>query len=73
MGEERKLYKFRWECPNERDHSEDRGVGGRMGLKWIFGRLAEVVEWIHLPYDMERWRVVVNAVKNLPGFTELVG
>jgi hypothetical protein len=37
MGEERKLYK---ESPKERDHSEDQGIGGRMGSEWILGRLA---------------------------------
>jgi hypothetical protein len=41
MGEERKLYRaFWWESPKERDHSEDQGVGGRMGSGWILGRLA---------------------------------
>jgi hypothetical protein len=41
MGEERKVYtKFRWEIPEERDHSEDRGVHGRKGSEWILGRLA---------------------------------
>jgi hypothetical protein len=28
---------FWWESPKERDHSEDQGVGGRMGSEWIFG------------------------------------
>jgi hypothetical protein len=41
MAEERKLYRaFWWESPKERDHSEDQGVGGRMGSGWILGRLA---------------------------------
>jgi hypothetical protein len=31
MGEERKVYKFWWETPKERDHLEDQGVGGKMG------------------------------------------
>jgi hypothetical protein len=31
MGEERKVYKVLWESLKERDHSEDQGVGGRMG------------------------------------------
>jgi hypothetical protein len=31
---------FWWEIPKERDHSEDQGVGGRMGSQWILGRLA---------------------------------
>jgi hypothetical protein len=30
------------ESQKERDHSEDRGVDGRMGSEWILGRLAGV-------------------------------
>jgi hypothetical protein len=26
-----------WVSPKERDHSEDQGVGGRMGPEWILG------------------------------------
>jgi hypothetical protein len=37
-----KCTRFRWESPKERDHSEDRDVGGRMGSEWILGRLAGV-------------------------------
>jgi hypothetical protein len=40
MGEERKLYKVLVGKPEERDHWEDQGVGGRMGSEWILGRLA---------------------------------
>jgi hypothetical protein len=42
MGEERKLYstRFWWESLKGRNHSEDKGVDGRMGSKWILGRLA---------------------------------
>jgi hypothetical protein len=36
---------FRWESPKERDHSEDQGVGGRMGSEWFLERLAGGV-WI---------------------------
>jgi hypothetical protein len=32
--------RFWWESPKERDHSEDQGVGRRMGTDWILGRLA---------------------------------
>jgi hypothetical protein len=32
--------RFWWESPNERDRSEDQCVGGKMGSKWILGRLA---------------------------------
>jgi hypothetical protein len=31
---------FWWESPKERAHSEDQGVGGKMGSEWILGRLA---------------------------------
>jgi hypothetical protein len=32
--------RFWWEGPNERDHSKDQGVDGRMALELILGRLA---------------------------------
>jgi hypothetical protein len=35
-----KCTRFWWESPRERDHSEDQGVGGKMGSEWILGRLA---------------------------------
>jgi hypothetical protein len=38
----------RRESPNERDHSEDRGVDGRMGSEWILERLAGGGGWIQL-------------------------
>jgi hypothetical protein len=41
-GKVRKCTGFRWESPKERDHSEDRGVYGRIGLELILGRLAGV-------------------------------
>jgi hypothetical protein len=31
---------FWWESPKERDHSENRGVDGRMGSEWILWRFA---------------------------------
>jgi hypothetical protein len=34
-----KSTRFWWESPKERDHSEVRGIDGRMGLEWILGRL----------------------------------
>jgi hypothetical protein len=55
---------FGWENPKGKDHLKDQGVDGRMGSKWILGRLAGDVEWIHLAQDRDRWRAVVNAVMN---------
>jgi hypothetical protein len=39
MGE-RKVYRVLVGNPKERDHSEDRGVNGRMGSELILGTLA---------------------------------
>jgi hypothetical protein len=39
MGEERKVYRVLVGQPEERDHWEDQGVGGKMGSEWILGRL----------------------------------
>jgi hypothetical protein len=44
MGEERKVYKVLVGKPKERDHSEDKGLDGRVGSEWISGRLLGV--WI---------------------------
>jgi hypothetical protein len=35
-----KFTRFWWESPKEGDHLEDGGINGRIGLEWIFGRLA---------------------------------
>jgi hypothetical protein len=43
MGKERKLYRFWWEIPKERDHLEDQGVDRKTGSEWILGRLARGV------------------------------
>jgi hypothetical protein len=57
---------FWWESLKEKDHLEDQGVDGRMGSKWILGRLVGWgVEWIQLAQDRDRWRAVVSAVMNL--------
>jgi hypothetical protein len=45
---------------------EDRGVDGRMILKWIVGRWTGRVEWIQLSRDRDRWRALVNTLMNLP-------
>jgi hypothetical protein len=37
MGEERKVYRVLVGKLKERDHSEDRVVGGSMGSEWILG------------------------------------
>jgi hypothetical protein len=64
---ERRQHGTRFWCENqnERDHLENKGVDGRMGLKWILRRLAGRVDLIRLAQDRDRWGAVVNAVMNL--------
>jgi hypothetical protein len=37
MEKTEKCTRFWWERMKERDHSQDRGVDGSIGSKWIFG------------------------------------
>jgi hypothetical protein len=58
--------KFWWESPKEGDHSEDQGVGGKMGSEWILGRLAwGGMDWVRLAQDKDWWRDDVSVVMNL--------
>jgi hypothetical protein len=50
----------------EGDHIEDQGVyRRRIILKWIFENWHGGIDWIDMARD--RWRAVVNRVKNLWG------
>ena len=53
---------FWWGNMRERDHLEDKGLDGRIILKWNFRR---GVDWIDLAQDRDRWRALVNAVRNI--------
>jgi hypothetical protein len=52
MGEGRNVYRVLVGKPEGKDHLEDQGVDGRMGSKWILGRLVGVVwsgfSWLRL-------------------------
>jgi hypothetical protein len=43
LGEGEPCTGFWWESLNEKDHLRDQGVGGRMGSKWILGKLVRRV------------------------------
>jgi hypothetical protein len=47
------------------DHLEDPCVDRRIILKWIFSKWDRGMDWIDLAQNREKWRVLVNAVKNL--------
>jgi hypothetical protein len=46
------------------DHLEDPGLDGRLREWWIFRKWDEVMGWIDLAQDRDRWRALVNAVMN---------
>jgi hypothetical protein len=47
MGEERGVYRFRWEKLRERYHWGDPGIDGRIILRWIFSKW-DVGVWTRL-------------------------
>jgi hypothetical protein len=66
MGEERKVYKVLVGNSEERDHLEEKGVGGKMGSERILGILDwGCVDWIRQAQNRDRWRAIVSAVMNL--------
>jgi hypothetical protein len=66
IGREEACTGFRWGKLRERDHWEDPDVDGRIVFRWIFNKQdVEVLDWIELAKDRDRWRALVNAVINL--------
>jgi len=61
-GGERRVQGFGGE--RERDHWGDPGLDGWI-LKWIFRKWSELLDWIELALDRDRWWAFVNAVMNL--------
>jgi hypothetical protein len=62
MGEERKVYKVLVGKP------EGKRLLGRPRRRWEDGirmDLREIVDWIRLSQDRDRWRAVVSAVMSL--------
>jgi len=48
---------------SERGHLEDRGVDGKVILKWIFRKAGwGGIYGINLTQDMDRWRAILNVV-----------
>ena len=51
--------------PEGKNHLEDPGVDDRIILKWILENWNGVMDWTDLAQERDRWRGLVNAVKNL--------
>jgi hypothetical protein len=55
-----------WESQKERDHWEDKDVGGWTILKWILREIGrDGVDWMDMAQDRDQWRALVNTVLNL--------
>ena len=66
MGREEAYTGFWWGNLRESDHLIDRGIDGRIILKWIFRKWdVRGMNWIDVADDMDRWWPLVNAVMNL--------
>jgi hypothetical protein len=55
----------------EGDHLEDRGVGGRIILKLMLEQWDGGMDWIYVAQDTDRWRALVNTVRNF-GFIKMM-
>jgi hypothetical protein len=64
MRERRGTYRILVRKHKGKNHLEDPSVDGRIILKWIFKKWDEGLKWIDLPQDRDKWRALVNAVKN---------
>jgi hypothetical protein len=54
-----------WGNLRERGHLEDTGVDSRIILRWIFRNLdVGDIDCIDVAQDRDRWRELVNVLKN---------
>jgi len=67
LEEDRKEYKVLVRKPKGRRPLGKPRRNGRMGSKWILGRLVwrRSVEWIKMAQDWDQWRTLVNTLINL--------
>ena len=67
IGERRVLYRVLVGKPERRSHLGDQGADGGDNIKIDLQEVGyEGVDWIELAQNKDRWRALVNAIKNLP-------
>jgi len=54
-----------WGNLREKDHLGDPGEDGKIILRWILKKWDLGMDWIELAQVTDRWRALVNAVRNL--------
>jgi hypothetical protein len=64
MRVERNAYRILVGKPEEKDHQEDKDIGGWTTLKWILERGWGGIDWIDLAQDRDQCRALVNMVMN---------
>jgi hypothetical protein len=61
-----KCTRFWRESLKERGHSEDQKCRWENGIRMDLTKIGwGSADWIRVTYDRDRWRAVVNAMKNL--------
>lgn len=56
---------FRLEHLTDRDRLEDPGVDGSVRLKWVFKKRDEVMDFIDVAQERNRWWALVDGVMNI--------
>jgi hypothetical protein len=64
MGREEMHTRFWCVKLRERDHLKDRGVDGKVILKWVFRKCCGGMDWIDLAQNRNEWQAFVNGVMN---------
>jgi len=64
MGRGETFTEFWWGNLRKTDHLGNRGVDGRIILRWIFRKWNGGMDLIDLAQDRDSWPALVNAVMN---------
>jgi len=65
MRKKRGVYRFSAGKPEVRSHLENLGANGIIILVRTFNKWDELLDWIDVAQDRDRWRALVNTVMNL--------